>query len=182
MDFTRGLLQSIGFKEFNAYLQLPLEDRYTESGEKLFNDGIELLKIATRQYARRQIKWINQRFFRPTRRQVPPVYWLNGTYSDAVTWEKNVTVPAFSLLESHLSNNLDHPLVVARRVGVSEGDDDLIARACDVCDNRVLVGNLQWNAHVNGSRHKKMIKRKKAMLLDLTVITNKNADNFKAAE
>ncbi|KAG8309020.1 tRNA dimethylallyltransferase [Homalodisca vitripennis] len=60
--YTLGIFQSIGFKEFHDYLMLSEEQRETEEGRKLFEKGVELMKVATRQYARRQIKWIRQRF------------------------------------------------------------------------------------------------------------------------
>jgi tRNA dimethylallyltransferase len=165
LDFTRGLLQSIGFKEFNDYLQLEPEKMHSETGNKLFEDGLKLLKIATRQYAKRQLKWISQRFLRPIRRQVPPVYWLDGNLTDDLNWEKNVTTPSRTILESYLSNQLDLPLLTERRMPHKEDADDLIARLCEVCENRVMIGILQWEAHINGNKHKRAVKRRKALEL-----------------
>lgn len=63
-DFTRrGVLQSIGFKEFAPYLALPLEARRgSREGEQLLSEAVERAKIATRQYARRQVINAMQRF------------------------------------------------------------------------------------------------------------------------
>ena len=52
IDYTKGIFQSIGFKEFHDYLLLSAEERETEAGKKEFDKGVELLKLATRQYAR----------------------------------------------------------------------------------------------------------------------------------
>ena len=66
-DYTVGIFQSIGFKEFHNYLLLAEEEQNSVSGKDLFENGKELMMIATRQYARRQTKWIRQRFLRSDR-------------------------------------------------------------------------------------------------------------------
>lgn len=38
-DYTRGIFQAIGFKEFHDYLLLPKDQRTSENGEKLFKEG-----------------------------------------------------------------------------------------------------------------------------------------------
>ena len=43
------------------------EEQTSASGKDLFENGKELMMIATRQYARRQTKWIRQRFLRSDR-------------------------------------------------------------------------------------------------------------------
>ena len=62
--YVNGIFQSIGFKEFHDYLILPEEDKTTEEGRKLLAEGLEKMKIATRQYARRQNKWVQNRFIK----------------------------------------------------------------------------------------------------------------------
>ena len=51
-DYTRGIFQSIGFKEFHNYLILSDNDKQSDKGRQQFDKGVELLKIATRQYSR----------------------------------------------------------------------------------------------------------------------------------
>ena len=78
-DYTRGIFQAIGFKEFHDYLLLPQSERNSENGKKFFNEGlnfesneifirfidfflgIERLKISTRKYSRSQEKWLRMR-------------------------------------------------------------------------------------------------------------------------
>lgn len=67
-DYTHGILQSIGFKEFHDFLMLSDEEHLTVAdpvrSEKLIEEGVEKLKLVTKRYARRQIKWIRNRFLR----------------------------------------------------------------------------------------------------------------------
>lgn len=51
----RGLLQSIGLKEFSDYLALLPEERDTIEANTLLKQATENVKTATRQYARRQV-------------------------------------------------------------------------------------------------------------------------------
>lgn len=41
---------------------LDQEQRTSKEGQKLFDKGLELMKLATRQYAKRQVKWVRRRF------------------------------------------------------------------------------------------------------------------------
>ena len=66
-DYTVGIFQSIGLKEFHNYLLLSEAEQSSASGNDLLENGKELMMIATRQYARRQRKWIRQRFLRSDR-------------------------------------------------------------------------------------------------------------------
>lgn len=82
LDYTRGILQAIGFKEFQPLfdwlaaagwaplqpgavegpLQHPVEPLLAQpEAQRLLTLGIEEVKRATRRYARRQIKWITGR-------------------------------------------------------------------------------------------------------------------------
>jgi tRNA A37 N6-isopentenylltransferase MiaA len=45
-------------------------ERETEEGQKLFRESVLAMKIATRRYARRQVKWVNARFLSKIDRMV----------------------------------------------------------------------------------------------------------------
>ncbi|VDQ09054.1 unnamed protein product [Trichobilharzia regenti] len=51
----RGVLQSIGFKEFSDYLALLPNERDSPEAKVLLNQAAENVKSSTRQYARRQV-------------------------------------------------------------------------------------------------------------------------------
>jgi tRNA dimethylallyltransferase len=50
-----GIFQSIGYKEFAT---IPTGDLISE--HPLFASGLERMKLSTRQYAKKQIKWIKK--------------------------------------------------------------------------------------------------------------------------
>ncbi|XP_044192323.1 tRNA dimethylallyltransferase isoform X2 [Thunnus albacares] len=62
-DYQHGIFQSIGFKEFHEYLTAP-ESSTQQEKDMLRDKGIEALKIATRRYARKQNKWVRNRFLK----------------------------------------------------------------------------------------------------------------------
>lgn len=62
-EITHGVLQCIGPKEFLPYLQSK-ELWNTEEGERIFKKGCDNLQLHTRQYARKQRRWIKSRFYR----------------------------------------------------------------------------------------------------------------------
>lgn len=69
-DYTKGVFQSIGFKEFHKYLMLKPDQQESEDGLKTLQEGIEQLKLVTRRYARKQKKWIINRILGRNDRKV----------------------------------------------------------------------------------------------------------------
>ncbi len=77
IDYTRGIFQAIGYKEFDPYLthlerraadgvaKDALED---EQARKLFKQGVERMQISTRQYAKKQVGWIRNKLAPEVRR------------------------------------------------------------------------------------------------------------------
>ena len=60
-SYTRGILQAIGFKEFQDYFRLVNENASNKEIIKAKEIGIENMKIATRQYARKQVHWLKNK-------------------------------------------------------------------------------------------------------------------------
>ncbi|XP_069669309.1 tRNA dimethylallyltransferase [Periplaneta americana] len=155
-DYTKGIFQSIGFKEFHEYLILSEEERSSEKGAKLFEVGVAALKLVTKRYARRQLRWITNRFLRRPSRQVPPVYGLNAT--DPSVWDERVLGPAVQIVESFLKGEKPaaiEPLPVTERPEKNE----MKLHNCEVC-GRMFVGDIQWNDHLHSKKHHRMLKRK----------------------
>lgn len=95
-DYTEGIFQSIGFKEFHDYLMLDCDEKATEKGEKLLNSSIERLKLVTRRYARKQKKWIKNRFINATDRPTPDIFQLDTT--DLSQWDDQVKNRAIEII------------------------------------------------------------------------------------
>lgn len=154
---------------------LKADERKNEDGKKTLQEGIEQLKIDTRRYARKQRKWIMNRFLGRTDRQVcssvyytchsssnkflqvPPVYALDSTHVEQ--WHSNVSNPAFEIINSYL-NGTDctiQALPLVTRESLPNSMDDSFF--CETCQ-RVFVGNHQWNIHRKSTKHKKMVERR----------------------
>lgn len=114
VDFEEGILQTIGFKEFIPYLQA-----FDESHDTLINQFVEApeitpepegwkslvmcleeLKMVTRRYSKKQLKWIRNRFLGSDMREVPLVYSLDT--SDLSRWKEMVSQPAMETVESFI--------------------------------------------------------------------------------
>ena len=96
---SKGIYQSIGYKEFSNYL-----DECESSGrdlvlqDKLFREALASMQVGTRQYARRQIKWIRNKFLPAARAIVSGsegekrndfhVYCLDAT--DLSRWKEDI--------------------------------------------------------------------------------------------
>lgn len=73
-DYLKGIFQSIGFKEFHNYLMLTDDQKASEEGIVLFNKSLEDLKLVTRRYARKQMRWITNRFLGQRERDVCVIF------------------------------------------------------------------------------------------------------------
>ncbi|EGI58458.1 tRNA isopentenyltransferase, mitochondrial [Acromyrmex echinatior] len=189
-DYTKGIFQSIGFKEFHTYLILPEKERVSEKGKKLLQQGIDDLKLVTRRYAKRQDKWVMNRLIRRGDRQVPPVYSLDCT--DVTKWDSRVLEPAAAIIsaimhdakpeQQPLNENFENQKTTdsknsnfsaistthleqheTGRIFIRVGK--LQAPEIIVCE-RVVVEEHQWQAHLEGGKHMKALKKKKKIAED----------------
>ncbi|TIA73430.1 hypothetical protein E3P77_01166 [Wallemia ichthyophaga] len=106
-DYTRGLFQAIGYKEFDAYFKATTEKERDEA----FKQGLELMKIGTRRYAMKQLKWIQNKLLpeivahqkSASSDGVPSsidIYMVDS--SDISRWDEMVVHPAKDILDSEL--------------------------------------------------------------------------------
>ncbi|KAK0170018.1 hypothetical protein PV328_010632 [Microctonus aethiopoides] len=171
-DYTKGIFQSIGFKEFHNYLILPEDERNSEKGLQLLNQGIENLKLVTRRYARRQQRWVMNRFIRRIDRQVPPVYELDCTNVDE--WNVKVLEQAIAIINAKLDGKIPSQKALNENIEHTKDTDASNEKSnwCETCE-KILIGDLQWNAHKNGGKHKKMAEKRRKLLsaaLDETTV------------
>ncbi|KAF7412113.1 hypothetical protein HZH66_001009 [Vespula vulgaris] len=161
-DYTKGIFQSIGFKEFHDYLILPEEERASIKAEALFKRGLDDLKMVTKRYANNQQKWIKNRLMRRADRQVPPLYVLDCT--DLTQWKSNVFDKAVSIISAILQGEKPEEKPINENIENQKNTDSSneMQRYCEICD-RIFIGELQWNAHINGLKHKKILQRMRRM-------------------
>ncbi|KAL0107320.1 hypothetical protein PUN28_015696 [Cardiocondyla obscurior] len=159
-DYTKGIFQTIGFKEFHAYLILSEEERASEKGKKLLQQGIDDLKLVTRRYAKRQDKWVMNRLIRRDDRQVPPVYSLDCT--DVTNWDSRVLEPAAAIISAILNGTKPEQQPMNNESFENKKSTDSstnVYNYCKVCE-RVFVEEHQWQDHLKSAKHTKMLKRK----------------------
>ncbi|XP_071163716.1 tRNA dimethylallyltransferase-like isoform X2 [Mytilus edulis] len=154
VDYTHGIFQSIGFKEFHDYLLLPEDEKDTEKGKQLLQKGIEEMKLVTRRYARTQVRWVKNRFLRYRGSCLPPVYGLDST--DVSQWEDCVNKPAINILNYVLKGEKPEyePIPVEQSYNVP------VYNMCDVCD-MVFTMQQEWEAHLKGKKHNGMLRAKR---------------------
>ncbi|XP_043594693.1 tRNA dimethylallyltransferase isoform X2 [Bombus pyrosoma] len=161
-DYTKGIFQSIGFKEFHAYLVLPEDEKQEKKGQELLQKGIDDLKLVTKRYARRQEKWIRNRLVRRSDRQVPPIYTLDCT--DLDQWNSCVYEPAVAIIEAVLRGEKPTQKPLNETVENEKFTDSSNEERhyCDICD-RIFIGHDQWNVHMGSTKHERTLRKKKRL-------------------
>ncbi|XP_049874589.1 tRNA dimethylallyltransferase [Pectinophora gossypiella] len=158
-DYTKGVFQTLGFKEFHKYLMLTEEQRNTDVGKELLQQSIEYMKISTRRYARRQNKMVRGRFLEHPNREVPPIYELDTT--DVSKWDENVKNKAIKIIESFLNETpCEYEPVESKNREEVKGINTKSSNFCEVC-NRLIIGDKQYGIHLRSNRHMKVLKKKK---------------------
>ncbi|CAK1550654.1 unnamed protein product [Leptosia nina] len=157
-DYTKGVFQTLGFKEFHEYLMLPEEEKNLEGGAKLLKQSIENMKIGTRRYARRQNKMVLGRFLEIPRREVPPIYELDTT--DLSKWDQEVTIKAIDIIESSIANTpCKYESLTPKLHEEKSNIDGHSSNYCEVCE-RLIIGDKEYKIHLSSNRHKKVLKKK----------------------
>ncbi|KAK7700595.1 tRNA dimethylallyltransferase, mitochondrial [Botryosphaeria dothidea] len=170
VDRTRGIWVSIGYKEFEAYQRtLAIGSAGEKELEKLRTQAIEQVQAGTRQYAKRQIRWIRIKLLNAlaNANSTKSLYLLDG--SDLSQWHDSVESPALNLAgkfldgeplpePQNLSNAAAEMLAPKREYDLSERRDLWQRKTCETC-NTVAVTEADWNKHIQSRGHK--IREKK---------------------
>ncbi|KAL6421688.1 hypothetical protein ACFW04_010928 [Cataglyphis niger] len=159
-DYTKGIFQSIGFKEFHPYLVLSEEERASEKGKKLLQQGIDDLKLVTKRYAKKQDKWVMNRLIRRGDRQVPPIYSLDCT--DVRKWDSHVLKPAEDIISAIMRGEKpkQRPLNEDFENQKTTDSSTNTYHYCEVCE-KIFVEDNQWQIHLKGAKHMNVLKKKK---------------------
>ncbi|XP_073521712.1 tRNA dimethylallyltransferase isoform X1 [Phyllobates terribilis] len=153
-DYQHGIFQSIGFKEFHEYLVT--KDITLGQADILLQKGIDALKQRTQKYAKKQNKWVQNRFLKRPGPNVPRVYGLEVT--DISVWDKNVLSPAIQIVSSLLQDQL--PDMKPMDIASDSIESKRTSRLCDLCD-RIIIGDREWAAHTKSKSHLHHVKKRR---------------------
>lgn len=189
VDLSRGIWQSIGFKEFQPYLQAREDALNDAEVEQSRLDCLESMKTATRRYAKYQNKWISKRTMSLLNEQgtLDRLYVLDST--DIAKYAEQVTAQAAALAQQFVAGEeMPKPseISAAARDALSAAKDFATAsqqtpcrKHCEVC-NTTLMTEESWKKHINGKSHRRCVRHAKKTALvpvqeaKMAVIVNKS--------
>lgn len=178
-DCTRGIWQVIGFKEFLPWLE------NGQSDESLFEEGVDRMKIRTRQYAKYQVKWIKKllgvelnKESRFNFKYGGKMYLLDAT--ELESWRRNVkdrglviadqffSKGPLGITESQAPDNLQDLIPSSEYYDKFNSNKTVKSSSnwkhiqCPVCVDSegkpfVAVGEDNWQIHLKSRRHKKRV-------------------------
>ena len=151
LDESHGIWTAIGYKEFLPFVT------QKQRCEAVKLDCVERTKIATRQYAKRQNRWIRLKLM-PTLSESgigDRLYPFDA--SDASKFPDNVQEPASRLTEIYLDGSTlpkpqEVPQVVQERLDI-ENKVVIVAKRCEACDKTLMTED-QWKAHLKSKGHR----------------------------
>ena len=167
VDRTRGIWVSIGYKELYSYLEALRAGGLSEKElEKLKAEAVARVQAATRQYSKRQVRWIRIKLptFLGEDCFSKQLYLLDG--SDLAQWEEKVSKPAMDLTTAFLEGDqLSPPKQLSEEAkSVLESIDPSIneskkisRRTCELCGTTVMTAK-EWTLHEKSQGHRRAIR------------------------
>ncbi|QIW94826.1 hypothetical protein AMS68_000344 [Peltaster fructicola] len=181
VDETRGIWVSIGYKEFKSYH----EALKTTTDEKALSaikaEAIERTKVANRQYAKRQVRWIRIKLVNALAQagSCEDFYLLDS--SDASAFDEFVVQPAAKLTEQFLKGEqrpAPSTVCPAAAVHLSARDEYdhsktvvRVVQHCELCD-LTCATDQQWNDHVKSKKHRRLASKARAAVLSTSTSTS----------
>ncbi|KAM0253094.1 hypothetical protein ACHAQJ_007416 [Trichoderma viride] len=155
LNMTKGIWQSIGYKQFEPYMSAKEEGKDVADLEKLKSNALEEMKAATRRYASYQTRWIRLKQIPRLKEQGPEafgsLYLVDST--DVSRFKANVIEPAVDIAAKFLSGE-SRPIPTE----LSDLAGEVLARV-------VCVTEQAWHRHIKGAGHKRAMKKKKRLAL-----------------
>jgi tRNA dimethylallyltransferase len=159
--YTEGIFQSIGFKEFHELLLKQKLDEtencniLSSENKDIFEKCVESMKTVTRRYAKKQTQWIRNRFLSRPKGTSPDVYGLDAT--DLEHWNKNALEKALLILDGIMNNKI--PKIEPLERNVTDPNEAHAKHVCNICDDRVIIGDKTWVKHLTSKSHKWHVKK-----------------------
>lgn len=164
VDQGCGIWTAIGYKEFKPYLEMYQSNLANDKPLKdLKQEGVELTRIATRQYAKYQARWIRLAMQKAVvdNHLETKFFLLDGT--NLLRWSQDVDDPAARLTHTFLEGErlpLSKSLSdAADRLLVTSEKRHQLARYCQLCD-KTMMSDTEWDQHVKGKKHTSALKPK----------------------
>ena len=159
LDVTQGIWAAIGYKELLPYTKASqIKSKSPKEIEALKQEGITQTKDHTRQYAKRQIRWVRRKLIHALdySKLSRTLFFLNG--SDLSRWSEDVEGPANNLVADFLAGTaLPHPYSLSEAAEAllqPVEKEDMAARYCKTCA-KTLMSEGEWQNHIEGKRHKR---------------------------
>jgi tRNA dimethylallyltransferase len=165
-DKTKGIWASIGYKEIEPYVQALAEGSKTQTElDQLKTSCIESVKTATRQYARRQERWIRTHFSDALTESdaMDTLYPLDCTNLEE--WDDNVQSPVMGVTENFLAGKprpAPESISDMARETISsikaelETSNTTECRYCEVCQ-KTMMTEKEWAGHLKSHTHRKAL-------------------------
>lgn len=189
-DYTKGLRQAIGVREFEPFLRRYILEHQKSCGEShvqtlndqtlkqniqhivdspddnewntLLTEAIEQVKLNTRRLVRRQRRRLNR---------LQMLYGWNIHYVDATKsiisgaddiWAVEVVKPSVGIIKSFLTgeSSTENGSNASEETKIIQ-KDLWTQHVCEACGNKVLRGAHEWEQHRQGRGHRKRISRLK---------------------
>ena len=177
VDRSKGIWQSIGFKEFEPYLRASSEGKAGADDpsqlEELKQTALERMKTGTRQYAKGQVRWITYKTL-PLVRQAQALdrlFLLDST--DISRWREDVSDQGIELARRFLAGeDLPQPTdlgktakdVLSSKLEDSAKQDVHSQKTCDLCQTTTVTEEA-WQKHIKGRSHLRAVRHAKRMAL-----------------
>lgn len=169
LDPTRGIWPAIGYKEFGDFIaaqasQLACEKDLTALRES----AIERTKIATRQYARRQMRWIKHRLIPALLREGGDGSTILLPGSEVSKWSQEVEKPAVELSKAFLHGeilpvNLEQREALANLLAEASTTEDIPlqrAHTCEICGT-ISTTEGQMERHSHTTKHRRALRKQR---------------------
>lgn len=157
IDQSQGICIAIGYKEL-----LPLLRDATHSPSTK-DEAIFRIKTATKQYAKRQTRWIRLKLLAAIRaaRLEQNLFLLDA--SDILRWSSDVDQVAHDITRDFLkARELPDPRslsALASEMLALQKRPERAARRCDVC-HKTLMSDVEWTGHVKSKAHQAAMRPK----------------------
>lgn len=177
IDRSKGIWQSIGFKEFEPYLKAASEGDASVGEFKKLEDlkeaGLERMKAGTRQYAKGQVRWITYKTL-PLIRQAQALdrlFLLDST--DISRWREDVSDRGVELTKRFLAGEqLPAPAdisetaseVLSSKLEDSTKEETRSQKTCELCQTTTVTEEA-WQKHIKGRPHQRAVRHAKRTAL-----------------